>query len=270
MSELVWDRIGDRTFEAGVDKGVLWLPQLNYVGIPWNGLISVSDTTEEYTTQNLYFDGERYMGAQRLGAFSGSITAITYPDAFEEVVKTGDLFDGLQANNQAGKPFHMSYRTLLGNDTIGTDLGYRIHLLYNLVATEDDSSWETMAEATSVSTFSWNVSSVPVDLKELGFSQTAHVIIDSRYSSQEWLAHIEDILYGTVSTSSHIPDLPDLITDAISFGRMIIVDHGDGTWSAIGPDARINMISSTEFELLDMKSIELTVDSFMVSSDNIT
>lgn len=270
MSKLVWDQVGTRVFEAGIDKGVLWLPQLNYVGVPWNGLISVEDKTIEYSSQQLYFDGERYMGAQRLGEFSGIIKAVTYPDQFEKVVRTGDIFDGLQADNQASKMFNMSYRTLLGNDSLGVDFGYKIHILYNLIASQDDIQWNTFEESVSPTLFSWNVTTTPIDLSTENFSQTAHVIIDSRYSSIEWLTHIEELLYGTISTSSQLPDLIDLINDAVGFGRMIIIDHGDGTWSAIGPDDRINMISGTEFELLDMNSIDTPPDSFTVSSDNIS
>lgn len=269
MAKMKWDQIGDKIVEAGVDKGVLWLPHLSYVGIPWNGLISVADKTPEYKTQQLYFEGNRYMGAQRLGAFSGTIQAVTYPDDFEEVFKTLDIFDGLTADNQAAKPFNMSYRTLLGNDKSGFDHGYKIHLLYNLIAIPQNYTSETIAESSSPTLFSWDVNSTPVDLSELEFSQTAHAVIDSRYSPPDWLTMVEETLYGTDTTPSTIPTLEDLINSALYFDKMVIIDNGDGTWTAIGPDDRINMISSIEFELLEMNSVVLTTDSFLVSSDNV-
>ena len=41
MAILTWDGVGDRTYETGVDRGVLYTPNLSGVynnGFAWNGL----------------------------------------------------------------------------------------------------------------------------------------------------------------------------------------------------------------------------------------
>ena len=50
MPALVWDQVGERLYETGVDHGVLYIPDATGVyanGVAWNGLTSVSETPLE-------------------------------------------------------------------------------------------------------------------------------------------------------------------------------------------------------------------------------
>ena len=44
---LVWDLVGERFYETGVDHGVLYIPDVSGVyndGVAWNGLVSVTES----------------------------------------------------------------------------------------------------------------------------------------------------------------------------------------------------------------------------------
>ena len=48
MARLEWDKTGERYYEAGVEKGVLYLPEngVYSTGVAWNGLTSVNESTD--------------------------------------------------------------------------------------------------------------------------------------------------------------------------------------------------------------------------------
>jgi hypothetical protein len=45
-----------------------------------------------------------------------------------------------------------------------------------------------------------------------------------------------------------------------------IVDHGDGTWTATGPDEAIKMLSSTMFEITWPSAIYIDTETYKISS----
>ena len=50
MSKLTWDGQGQKKYESGVSKGVLYLKNnetpAKWVGVAWNGLISISENPD--------------------------------------------------------------------------------------------------------------------------------------------------------------------------------------------------------------------------------
>ncbi len=79
MPRLVWDKIGDRFYETGLDKGVLYLSDGS--AVPWNGLTSVVENTGKESTP-VYYDGTKVNDIIVLGDFSASMRAFTYPEEF--------------------------------------------------------------------------------------------------------------------------------------------------------------------------------------------
>ena len=70
---------------------------------------------------------------------------------------------------------------------------------------------------------------------------------DVAYSAA--ISDLEDMLYGTNAEAPRLP-LPDEIISIFEENALLrIIDHGDGTWTAIGPDEAITMITPTEFEI---------------------
>jgi len=192
MTRLLWDQIGHRLYEAGIDRGVLYLEDTT--GVSWNGLTSVEEDTSEETSEPIYFDGMKQLDEQAYGDFTATLKALTYPDEFLEYEGLASLGGGLYVDDQDSKLFGLSYRTLVGNDLEGTDFGYRLHLVYNLTAVPDSNSFGTVTATTDLTEFSWKLTSVPVLIE--GYRPTAHVILDSRFLPSDILETIENILYG--------------------------------------------------------------------------
>lgn len=255
MSTLSWGSVGTHNYQSGVDRGVLFPPSGS--GVPWNGLISVSEDDDFDTIVNEQ-DGHSYISKQLLGSYSALIEAFSYPVEFEN-------HDGMSKNvsHQSRTPFGFSYRTLLGND-IDSSLGYQIHIIYNALAAPASKSYSSDAEQTDVITFGWNISTKPVKID--GVSPSAHYIIDSTKAYPWVLSQIEGILYGTEVTNSRLPTLEELFEVFEAGAILKITNHDDGSWTAEGPDDVVTMTDATSF-MIDWPSvIYLSEDTYRVSS----
>lgn len=222
MSRLTWGAAGKRFYEAGVDRGVLFIT--NGPGVPWSGLISVSEEPVGGDLKSHYIDGFNYMN--RIGGeeFTATIEAYTYPDEFAECDGTRSIGNGLFATQQRRKSFGLSYRSKVGNDVDGIDHAYKIHLVYNALVQPASSSHTTIGESIEPDNFSWKVASRPPILE--GYRPTAHFVIDSRETPSEVLAQIEDILYGSDTLTSRLPSVGELAYIFTSYHTSIF-DAGD-------------------------------------------
>ena len=203
-----WDTIGDRYYENGVDHGVLYLSdgQGGYGnGVPWNGLTSVSESPSGADANKLWADNMNYLTLYGIEEFSASIEAYTYPDEFAECDGSVQLLPGLSIGQQTRKGFGLSYRTKVGNDTVGNDFGYKLHLIYGCRASPSDRSYETINDSPDAITFSWEITTTPVNVtigtgnSAVTYQPTASLIIDSRdfTGNNTKLKALEDVLYGT-------------------------------------------------------------------------
>lgn len=192
MTKLVWDEVGQRLYESGLDQGVFY--KEDTLGVAWNGLISVEEDMGSDTSEPRYFDGVKYLDQPSEGNYAATLTAFTYPEEFEEYQGVESLVAGLYVGDQASKPFGLSYRTKVGNDVQGLDLGYKIHILYNLTAVPAPATYETLSDGTSILAFNWSLTAVPEPIPN--YRPTAHVILDSRDLPADLLTTLEAILYG--------------------------------------------------------------------------
>lgn len=227
MPKLVWDTVGTRVYETGVDRGVLYLD--GNVVVPWSGLMSI---TENYNTKTtpVYFDGKEITNFSNTGVFTGTISAITYPDQLQEYEGLSNLNSAVSITGQRPKTFNLSYRTLIGNDLDGVGAGYKIHILYNVTAIPSERSYMSLTDNTEVIEFEWEITAVPEEVE--GFMPTAHIIIDSRKLAPELLSSIELMLYGGETASPELLPFSDLISLVSSWYLVEIVDNNDGTWTA--------------------------------------
>lgn len=207
MTRLSWDAVGERIYELGVDRGVLYLP--NQAGVAWPGLISVVEEPSGGEPRPYYYDGVKVLNVSAYEEFDATISAFASPPEFAQCDGVAIVQNGLFASQQPRKSFNFSYRTKVGNDTEGEEHGYKIHLVYNALAGPSTRTNETIsADKTSPITFSWKISTIPPILT--GIRPTAHFVIDSRYTTAELLASVEDILYGAASVEASLPTAQDL------------------------------------------------------------
>ena len=211
MSKIVWDAIGEHTFETGVRNGVLYLKgdEGTYnTGVAWNGLTSVSESPEGAEPTDLYADDVKYLTLMSAENFKATIEAYTYPVEFEECDGSATIAKGVVIGQQPRKPFGLCYRTAIGNDTDGNEHGYKLHIVYGCQASPSEKQYSTINDSPEAITFSWEVNTTPVNVN--GKKPTATLIIDSTKADKAKLTALEAILYGSEQAEPRLP-LPDEI-----------------------------------------------------------
>lgn len=218
MPKLVWDKLEERTYETGVDHGVLYIPDETgeYAnGYVWNGLVSVSESPSGAEPSPQYADNIKYLNLVSAEEFSATIEAFTYPDEFGECDGTAEPAPGVFIGQQRRKTFGLSYRTKVGNG-LSSDAGYKIHLVYGALAAPTEKAYNTVNDSPEAITFSWSLSTTPVEVPG-GFQPTATLIIDSTKVGAAALRELEDLLYGSLTGEPMLPlpgDVIDLVGDA--------------------------------------------------------
>lgn len=239
MTRLVWGVPSSPGIRYGVDHGVLY-PRTT-PPVVWNGLVSVDESPTDYGQSVVYYDGQRFIQTMNPESFAASVEAITYPDE----VNTKDDFD-------------LSYRTKL-------DDGYELHLVYNARLAQDDSVYPSESNDANPSTFKWSLTTVPEQLTH--WNACAHLVINSNEIAADLLQQVEDLLYGEVGEllprMPHPTELFDLFEVAAVFK---VVDNGDGSWTATGPDDMIQWIDATSFEITSPSANWLDSESYRLSS----
>jgi hypothetical protein len=264
VTALVWDKSGERTYQNGVDRGVLYLQ--DGTAVVWNGLTGVQEGSDK-DLQEFYLDGVKYLETLTPSDFKGKLKAYTYPDEFEKVNGIALIAEGLAFHDQPASSFSLSYRTGIGSD-LNLDLGYKIHILYNVLAKQDDAPFETIKDsgATPVE-FSWDLSGTPPRLTK--FRPTVHISIDSRTTDPDVLAELEETLYGSDRIEPSLPAIEEIAGIFGVLGPFIITDHRNGTWTASDPGgAYITMVSPTQFRFDDVDAAYLDATTYEVSSTN--
>lgn len=211
MSKIVWDAVGEHTFETGVRNGVLYLKDTEgayNTGVAWNGLTSVSESPEGAEATDLYADDIKYLTLMSAENFKATIEAYTYPVEFEECDGSATIANGVVIGQQSRKPFGLCYRTAIGNDTDGNEHGYKLHIVYGCQASPSEKQYSTINDSPEAITFSWEVNTTPVNVT--GKKPTATLIIDSTKADKAKLTALEAILYGSEQAEPRLP-LPDEI-----------------------------------------------------------
>ena len=229
MAKLVWDQIGEKTYETGTKQGVLY-PQASNgsypSGVAWNGLTSVSESPDGGDANDIYADDIKYLVLRGVENFGGTIEAYTYPDEFAECDGSAQLMSGVTIGQQPRKTFGFSYVSTIGNDTDLDNHGYKIHLIYGASASPSERQYQTINDSPEPISFSWEFTTVPVPVS--GHKATSMLTIDSTKFPPESngdknakLAAFEDVLYGTdaagtsAGTTPRLP-LPDEVLQLLS------------------------------------------------------
>lgn len=203
MSKLKWDATGERLFETGVQKGVLYPIGDNGAygaGVAWNGLTAVTESPSGAEATPLYADDIKYLELTSAEDFGATLEAYTYPDEFAECDGSANVTKGVKIGQQPRKVFGLCYRTTLGNDVKGNDYGYKLHIVYGAKAAPSEKAYATINDSPEAITFSWEITTTPVSVT--GFKPTAHIEIDSTKVNATKLAALEELLYGKDPTTN--------------------------------------------------------------------
>ncbi len=209
MTALQWDKPGERTYETGVSKGVLYLlSNGNYdQGVAWNGLTTLTESPSGAESNKQYADNMVYLNLLSVEQFGGTIEAFTYPDEWSECDGSGEPTAGVLIGQQPRKTFGLSYQTKVGNDQ-DSEAGYKIHLVYGALAAPSEKAYATVNDSPEAMGLSWDISTTPVDVGTIGGKQykpTASMVIDSTKVDATALSTLEDALYGTAGSDPRLP-----------------------------------------------------------------
>lgn len=211
---LEWDKVGEHFYETGISRGVLYPIDATKEGdnkygdgVEWNGLTSVSESPEGAEVSAIYADNIKYLNLMSAEDFKGTIEAYTYPDKFAECDGSAELIAGVKIGQQPRKIFGLCYRTEIGNDET-SEKGYKLHLVYNCLASPSERSYETINDSPEAITFSWEFSTTPVNVT--GHKPTAVVTIDTTKLEPAKLTKLENALYGNGTEKAKLL-LPDEI-----------------------------------------------------------
>lgn len=238
MTRLTWDNPKERPMKIGVDRGVLYIYNVGYV---WDGLVTVIESPSNANENAEYYDGQKYIQQRTAEELSISISAFTYPDRLDD----NDELLGL------------CYRTML-------DKGYELHLVYNLSLDANEIAYSSMEPGIDPSNFKWDGTTLPVQVS--GLKATSHIIVNSNYAPAETVSALEDILYGVDTVDARLPSIDEVYSVFNAHAIFRIIDNGDGTWTAVGPDSMIEMIDTTTYKITTPSIVYIDAESYKIRS----
>lgn len=207
MPRATWDDIGARLFHTGIDRGMLYT---DVASVPWNGLVSVTESPNGGDAKPYYLDGQKILNIAAGEDFDGTIEAFFAPIEFASCVGNLVLSPALYATDQPRKTFNFSYRTLVGNDLSGINLAYKVHIVFNALASASDFTHGTLTDANNPQSYSWGITTSPVIVP--GYRPTAHLVFDTRTNGDTVMSALENILYGNDTDAPRLPAVSEIVT----------------------------------------------------------
>ena len=207
--KLEWDKTGEKLYETGVDRGVLYPfttenPSDPYPkGVAWNGLINFSESPSGAEATALYADNIKYLNLISTEEYGFSLEAYSSPEEFDKCDGCAEIAPGVSIGQQDRQLFGFSCRTVVGNDVKNNSYGYKLHLIYGAQAAPSEKAFGTINDSPEAITLSWECTTTPINIP--GFKPTACIVIDSTKVDANKLASFEQILYGTGETDARLP-----------------------------------------------------------------
>jgi hypothetical protein len=268
--ELVWDEVGSRLYETGVDHGVLYIPNgaVYDDGVAWNGLVTVTESPSGAEASPQYADNIKYLNLYSAEEFGATIEAFTYPEQFNQFDGISAPVAGVLVGQQSRRAFGLSYRTKIGNDVDGSDHGYKLHLVWGATATPSEKAYTTQNESPEPITFSWELTTSPVAVPGYDLKPTASMVINSTEVDAGALANLEQILYGAPGVDPRLP-LPAEVIGLFEGTTTVVAPlaapaYNDATDTLTIP-ATVGVIYSVNGEDVAAGDIVLTEDAMVTA-----
>lgn len=230
MSKLVWDEVGNRFYETGVNQAVLYPQGVNGKypkGVVWNGITGITESPSGAEASDLYADNIKYATLRSAETLGGTIEAYTYPDEWGACDGSAEPVKGLKIGQQSRATFGLSYKTLIGNDTASSDDdGYNLHLVYGATASPSERAYATVNDSPEAITFSWEFQTTPINVE--GYKPTSSLTLNSLALGLDVMKAVEDILYGSDDKEARLP-LPDEIIEIIKQSTLTEPDTVEDT-----------------------------------------
>jgi len=267
MSRINWGTVGQRFYETGIDRGVLYLN--DRPGVPWDGITAVEEAPSGGEAKPYYIDGIKYLNLASREEFAATLSAYFSPPEFDLCDGTVQLSQGLFATQQRRRSFGLTYRSKVGNDLEGEAHGYRIHLVYNALAAPTQHKHGTTSNDANLDAFSWEITT-KASLVDRALP-TAHFYIDTRFAPPELVQALEDILYGDETTDAQMPTTTQLLT-LFAYNDGLVVEKFiggrytvDGTAVTLGDQGNFEISHDRVHDMGDGSFLILTYDGLDVT-----
>ena len=214
MSKAQWDNTGERYFETGIDKGVLYLLRYGRYsdGEAWSGLINVTEKPSGAEPSPLYADDIKYLNLISTEELGLTVEAYTYPDKFNCCLGNAEIAAGVFAGQQKRHHFGMAYRTLIGNDKDGTEHGYYLNVIFDCLAAPSEKAYGTVSETPEPVSHSFDISTTQQVID--GYKPTSKLTLKSADFKEAGLWNVfrcfEDMLFGTETTNPRLLRLSEV------------------------------------------------------------
>lgn len=225
MAKLVWDATGEKKFETGIDRGVLYPASKGKYpkGVVWNGLTSVSESPSGADENKFYADNIVYGSLRGAEDFGGTIECYTYPDEWGECDGSLQPVDGVVLNQQTRKAFGLSYRTVVSSDaaeSLDVSNGYKLHLVYNATASPSERQYQTINDSPEAITFSYEFTTNPVSVSVVKDAKPVSLItVDSTVVDSTKVEALEKLLYGSDEGGEAQLPLPDEVLTTLGYSE---------------------------------------------------
>lgn len=219
MSKLVWDVVGERYFESGVEQTALFpFADKHYgTGVAWSGITQINEGVDGGDENEMYADDIKYAGIRATEKYNPQIEAYTYPEEFAECDGSKTPTAGMHVGQQRRKLFGLAFKSKIGNDTDELDAGYKLHIVYGASAAPSERQRQTINDNPDAMTFSWDCSTTPEAVNIAGYRPTAHIEFDTTRLSEAAktkLGKLEELLFGTdgnPGTEAYLPTAQSVI-----------------------------------------------------------
>lgn len=234
MTRIIWDDLPSRLYQAGIDRGMLYIPDAIPVPVfaPWTGLVSITEEPDGGDGQDFYIDGRKHQNTPAGEEYKATLEALWAPKEFYPCAGWNELSIGLFAVDQPRASFGFSYRTKVGSYTQGTDYAYKIHVIFNATAQIANFTHATVTDNPQPKTHSWTVTACPSAEAYSGAvirtRPTAHVVLDTRRISETGIKFLENILYGTDADDPRLPTISEI-------QELIVLQNSTGSISLKKP-----------------------------------
>lgn len=257
-----------RTYEAGVDRVVIYPPAAYGPPVSWNGVVKISEDFSSLESTPLYFDGAVRLVDQAQGDYKATLQAFTYPTSLEWLLEdqrygnTPSIVDG----QLISAPVSLTYRTTVYDEN--GFVGYKIHLIQDVYFSAAPMKHETTTNLISPEVFEWTLTAIPPKNTPARIPSN-HVILETSLLPELLVSDLNDMLYGTATAAPYFIDIKSVSDWVVGWNRFTIIDNGDGTWSAYVRDA--DLIFDAAQQLFTINNIELvssTSTSYTVQSQS--
>ncbi len=217
--KLEWDKTGERSYEMGVDRGVLYVAKNDggyENGVVWNGLTTVTETPSGAEETAIYADNIKYGSITSAETFGGTIEAYQSPVEFDKCDGSASPVKGLNIHGQKRAGFGFTYRTMRGNDTPDeTDDGYIIHIVYGAKASVSERSYATVNDSPEAMTLSWEFTTTGIPVTgHPEYKPVSLITVKSWEFDPSKITALENLLYGEGETEAKLP-LPDEVISTL-------------------------------------------------------